>query len=86
MRFIKRLYFYNTILGNNYIVKVKNFIHSQNVGQNMIPQYTIQLTSIAPLDNSVFGQIRNLGKAMGIDALNKGANELANSVKDKLGL
>lgn len=82
----KRLYLYNTVLGNNYVVRVKNFVHSQNQSQNMIPQYTLQLYALAPLDNSLFGQVLKLGKSMAMDALNKGANNLAKSVQNKIGL
>jgi hypothetical protein len=83
----KKLYLYNPILGNNYLVKPKNFIHSQNQSENMIPQYTIQLTAVAPLEaSSLFNRLLNFGERMGMNVLNKGANELAKNVKKTLGL
>ena len=59
----RRLYLYNPILGNNYLVKAMNFVHSQNIAENMIPQYTLQLKSVAPLnlqtrfDTDIFDKI-----------------------------
>ena len=82
----KKLYFYNTILGNNYIVKPKNFIHSQNLQTNMIPQYTIQLTAIAPLDIAIGKEVLKLGKTMGLSILNRQADSIARNIKGNLEL
>tara|TARA_X000001382_G_scaffold8122_2_gene5894 strand:+ start:3970 stop:4707 length:738 start_codon:yes stop_codon:yes gene_type:complete len=82
----KKLYLYNTILGNNYICKVKNFVHSQDESQNRIPQYTIQLTAVAPLDISVQDQDFRIARALTIQNLNVGMNQIANNVKNVLGI
>ena len=82
----KKLYFYNTILGNNYIVKPKNFIHNQDISANMIPQYTIQLTAVAPSDISTEKELLKLGKALGLGALNKGIDGAAKNIGQTLGI
>jgi len=82
----KKLYFYNTILGNNYIVKPKNFVHSQNIQSNMIPQYTIQLTAVAPVDLTVGQEIKKLGKSMALSVLNKEADSVARNIRSELNL
>lgn len=80
----KRLYLYNSMLGNNYIVKKKNFISSQNISENMIPQYTMQLTAVSPL--TFVEEVFSLGKSLVIGVLDRATNSLAKTVKNNLGL
>lgn len=79
----KRLYLYNPILGNNYLVKVKNFVHSQNISENMIPQYTLQLTAVAPFNLETRF---NFDFSTSLNKLNDGIDNLAKGIKNKLKL
>jgi len=79
------LYFYNPILGDNYQVEVLNFSHFQDDdNHNMLPGYTMQLISVAPLD-SLFAQVANIKSAiknMSFSAIQKRANDIAHNVKN----
>lgn len=58
------LYFYNPVLGNNYMVEVMNFSHMQDENQyNMLPAYSLQLVAVAPLD-SVLSRLTNIKSAL----------------------
>lgn len=80
------LYMYNPILGNNYQVEINSFTHSQDIGRNMIPTYSMQLTSVADLDailgfrGSASSAIRNIGASQ----LQKGADRISTAVKSAL--
>lgn len=76
-----RLFFYNSILGNNYLVKVNNFTHSQTQDQNMIPRYNLQMTSIAPLEYVRDNPQKALTKTMTFGVLNKAMDNVAKNVK-----
>ena len=76
-----RLFFYNSILGNNYLVKVNNFVHSQSQDQNMIPKYNLQMTSIAPLEYVRDNATKALVKSMAFGAINKTIDTVAKNVK-----
>lgn len=76
-----RLFFYNSILGNNYLVKVNTFIHSQTQDQNMIPRYNLQMTSIAPLEYVRDNPAKSLLKSTAFGALNKTVDTVAKSIK-----
>lgn len=78
------LYFYNPILGNNYQVEIMNFSHMQNeVENNMLPAYSLQLTAIAPLE-SVLSRLSNIKSALknvSFSSLQKTANAIISNLK-----
>lgn len=84
----KKLILYNPILGNNYIVKKKNFMSSQNISENMIPQYTIQLTAVAPFSflQGVLDLGESLTQSLNIDSLDSLTNQVSTRIKDVIGL
>lgn len=80
------LYFYNPVLGNNYQVTIENFTHSQDIGRNMIPNYSLQLKSVASLDSVIgTGQaIKSALKNLAISSLQKQAGMLASTIRRAL--
>ena len=77
-----KLFFYNPILGNNYMVEVIEFESSQNMERNRIPSYSLQLKAIAPLENIVdFDLKKSMVKNLTADNLSKGANMIANQLR-----
>jgi len=82
-----KLYFYNSILGNNYVVKFEEFTHSQDESSsNMLPQYNISLKSLAPL-SAIEGRggLVDMAKNTGIGVVQKGLNNSFTDVKKSLG-
>lgn len=78
-----RLYFYNMALGENYLVVIPpgGITFSQNIGKNMIWEYNINMTVIAPLE-SVKDQpsITSLIKRLGAVTIQKSVNDLASTI------
>lgn len=78
-----RLYFYNMALGESYLVVIppNGISFSQNVGKNMIWEYNINMTVIAPLE-AVKDQAgpTSLIKKLGSAAIQKSVNDLATTV------
>jgi len=72
------LYFYNPILGNNYQVEINNFIHTQSVNKNMVPEYSISMTSVADLDEiQMFkGTLKSAIKNLTISSIQRNANQI----------
>lgn len=84
-----RLYLYNPVLGNNYLVEVLSSSFSMNENEaNRIPHYNVSLKAIAPLDqittrdNYENSLLRNLS----FDLITKGVNRVGNNLKRSLGL
>lgn len=80
------LYLYNPILGNNYQVEIISFIHSQDIGKNMVPQYSIQLTSVADLDQIQLGKgrLKSAIKNLSITNIQKNGNQVAQQLSKVL--
>jgi hypothetical protein len=76
----KRLFLYNPILGNNYLVKKKSWIHSQNLSENMIPSYTVQLTAVAPLESVVDQGKDELGELLSNEKLDSGIKKISKKI------
>lgn len=83
----RKLIFYNTILGNNYIVVPKQFVHNQNISANMIPQYSMSFTAVAPFSNlkRALGFANSFSDFMKIEKLDKKASNISKGIKSKLG-
>lgn len=64
---IRRLYFYNLALGNNYLVKPLGLKASMSEENNMIWNYVLSMKTIAPLD-SIRTAKQNLGKRFRLNA------------------
>lgn len=82
-----RLYFYNMALGESYLVVVppSGFTCTQTKDKNMIWEYSMTLTSIAPL-NSLKSQSNktSLTKVMGLNAVQKGAYAVVSTVQKQI--
>jgi len=80
------LYLYNPILGDNYQVEFNSFTHSQDVGRNMIPNYSLQLSSVADLDSVLgkSGSMKSALKNLTISGLQRGANSIASAIRRAL--
>lgn len=83
-----RLYFYNMAFGESYLVAVPpsgvNF--TQNLQKNMIWEYNLNLSIIAPLE-AVVGSTKiktTLLKACAADAIQKSVNSLAKDISSNL--
>lgn len=75
-----KLFFYNPILGDNYMVKVMDLTLSQSKESNRIVYYNLRLKAIAPLSNN----ITSILKSLTIQTLQKGVNEIVSNVKNGL--
>lgn len=83
-----RLYFYNLALGESYLVVIppSGITFSQNLNKNMIWEYNLTMTAIAPLD-AVAGSAKAktaLTKICAAGAIQKGVNDLAASIANIL--
>jgi hypothetical protein len=74
----KKLYLYNPILGNNYLVKKKLFSHSQNISTNMIPQYNLQLTAVAPMESAIDSLRDSINDFIG--SIDTGTNSISRKI------
>jgi len=73
-----RLYFYNPTFGESYLVKKNEVKFSQEKGQsNMLWQYNLKLTAIAPLDQIRSESRGNLATLLTMNVLQKEVNNLA---------
>ncbi len=62
-----KLIFYNPVQGNNYLVKFVDFVHYQDMANNMIPRYELSLKAIGRLGEEGEGVLdlaANLGASM----------------------
>jgi hypothetical protein len=78
-----KLYFYNMALGESYLVTVPptGLVSSQNQEKNMIWDYTLTLTVLAPLSAlSAVKQKNSLLKLLSVSLIQKGVNTVASSV------
>lgn len=83
-----RLYFYNMALGESYLVTVSpgGISFSQNIQKNMIWEYNLNLSIVAPLE-AVVGSTKiksTLLKACAAEAIQKSVNNLAQDIANNL--
>lgn len=83
-----RLYFYNMALGESYLVTVPpgGVSFNQSLQKNMIWEYNLNLTIIAPLE-AVVGSTKlktTLTKSCSLDAIQKSVNSLATDIASNL--
>jgi hypothetical protein len=76
-----KLFFYNPILGNNYLVEVIDFEMSMSMESNRIPNYTLQLKAIAPLEAISNFNSNSMTKILTSNILSKGVNQLAVNIR-----
>lgn len=78
-----RLFLYNLALGESHLVAVSpaGFVGNQSVDKNMIWQYTLNLTTLAPLEalKSELGQ-SSLGRVLSTNVIQQGVNTVANEL------
>lgn len=75
-----QLYLYNPAFGANYLVKVRNFGVNQNQGSNMIWNYDLRLTAIAPLEVVIGAKElkRSLASSLGRNIVQTAATSAVN--------
>lgn len=80
-----KLFFYNPIMGDNYLVEVMDFEISMSMDRNRIGSYSVQLKAIAPLENIVnFNNTKSMVRKLVIDNLQKSANVIVNNIRRSL--
>lgn len=78
-----RLYFYNMALGESYLVSVSpaGLLLSMSQDKNMIWEYTLNLTTIAPLSLNFFDKNKtSLTKVLGTASIQSGLNKLGSNI------
>lgn len=81
-----RLFLYNPALGHNWLVKINSInLSMDRTSSNMMWQYNMQLTAIAPLDRVKSTKKGTLILATGISSLQSGLNALASNLLDGIG-
>lgn len=78
-----KLFFYNMALGESYLVVVPpaGLNLSQNLQRNMIWEYNLSMTAIAPLESVKSGKTKtSLTKILAVGAIQKGVNDLAATI------
>ena len=63
--------FYNNTLNQQFVVELKNLTIRQNINDNMLYNYSLAMTAIAPVNKGVIGRALNRVKAGGIGAINQ---------------
>lgn len=82
-----RLYFYNMAFGESYLVTIppSGISFSQNREKNMIWEYNLNMTVIAPLEAVSGGNSENsLASICSSNVIQKGVNELASTLSSNL--
>jgi hypothetical protein len=80
-----KLYFYNPILGGNYLVKVIDFQPSMSRETNRIHQYSLRLKAVAPLESvRNFNLSISMSKVLISDNLQKAGNIIVNKIRSSL--
>lgn len=76
-----KLYFYNPIFGDNFLVEPTNFEISEGMENNRIPNYMLELRAIAPLENIVSFDKKSMTRILVADNLQKLSNQIANNIR-----
>lgn len=78
------LFLYNPSLNHNYLVRINQFQLRQDESQsNMLWNYTLSMTAIAPLDRIIIDDNkRSLKSAVAMRILNQSINQLTNVVRN----
>lgn len=83
-----RLYFYNMALGESYLVVIPptGITFSQNVQKNMIWEYNLNMTAVAPLEavKSAAGAKTSLKSLCSAGAIQKSVNDLASAITSNM--
>lgn len=79
----KQLFFYNMALGNSYVVRPIVLMPKQSMDKNMIWQYMLQMTAVAPI-SAVRNQTESRAKALVVDTVQKAATNLLNVAKSNI--
>lgn len=86
--FPMKLYFYNMAFGESYLVTIppRGITFSQNVSKNMIWEYNLEMTVIAPMEAvlGTKGAKGSLVSACASNVIQKGVNEFASSLSKGL--
>lgn len=86
--FPMKLYFYNMALGESYLVTIppRGVTFSQNISKNMIWEYNLEMTVIAPLEavSATKGAKSSLVSMCSSNVIQKGINEFASSLSKGL--
>lgn len=73
-----RCYFYNPMLGESYLIKINDLTLNQDKNaSNMLWNYSLDMTTLAPLDSLGRGGLKGLVKNTGMNIVQGGVNLLA---------
>lgn len=76
-----KLYFYNSIFGEEYLVKYKQFTGHMDVNENFIHNYNASFTAVAPLKGLVGYDQRQKTNVIGYGVIQKEVNKLVGNIK-----
>jgi hypothetical protein len=74
--------FYNMAYNSSYYVELESLSIQQNLESNMIWNYELTMTAIAPVVASEFGEIEEKLRFSSANVINKLANDLATNIKN----
>lgn len=78
----KILIFYNYSLNHNHVVEVMNFQQKQSLENNMLWNYSIEMKSLANVDDLFFGDNmkKHLVELLSTNAISKGINKMIGNI------
>lgn len=80
-----KLYFYNPILGDSFLVEVVNFEMKMSMDKNRIGSYSLQLRAIAPLNSINSVNSKSMIRNLVVSNLQKTGNTIVNNIRKSLG-
>lgn len=80
-----KLYFYNPIFGDSFLVEVVNFEMKMSMDKNRIGSYSLQLRAIAPLNSINSVNSKSMIRNLVVSNLQKTGNTIVNNIRKSLG-
>lgn len=82
----RRLYFHNPAFGESHLVKITSFTANQNMQQNMIWGYNLQMKLISPIENVRVNNDNSLKTLLTISSVQNGINKIGGYASRMLNL
>lgn len=79
-----RLYFYNLVFGESYLVKVNSFTPSQDMSTNAIWRYNLKLKTVCPIHLDKYAKQKGKVASTLNSVIQSGLNSLASGIKNSL--
>lgn len=78
----KFLLFYNPTYNQNNVVEITNFVVNQSLENNMMWNYTMEMTMLGDITTMIggFNYKKNLNSLLAMSVLNKGINKIFNNI------